>query len=131
MTRDPLIAAPGPSEVPGIRGAHGPYRGSAASCPFRPNTVTLRWHVRSWTLFARSRPSDNATLVSRSESHAAWSPPGLKGGVLPTRPILGRLRKSFGCLTALCAVKQKLDFETGPWDAGYDHSAWRTLLPPR
>src|SRR5437899_12135769 len=82
MAREPLIAAPGRSEVPGIRGAHGQCRGSAASCPFRRNTVTLRWHVRSWTLCARSRPSDNATLVSRSESHAAWSPPGLKGGVL-------------------------------------------------
>ena len=40
-----------------------------------------------------------------------------------------RLRKSFGCLTALCAVEQTLDFRDSPRDAGYDHSAWQTLLP--
>ena len=59
----------------------------------KPNTVTLRWHVRSRTLFARSRPSDNANLVSRSESHAAWLPLGLKGDVLANAFDSGEAQK--------------------------------------
>src|SRR5947207_1162377 len=48
------------------------------------------------------------------KSHAAWSLPGLKGGVVANPFDSWRLRKSSVCLTTHRAVKQPLDFETGP-----------------
>src|SRR5437879_1460846 len=47
-----------------------------------PGGPVIAWHVKCWTLFARMRPLGKCGLSSRSEPHAAWSPSGLKGGVL-------------------------------------------------
>src|SRR4029077_18461408 len=60
----------------------------------------------------RSQPSGSPGLGFQSEPHATWSPSGVKGGVLVNAFDSVGLRESHGCLTALCAVKQKLDFET-------------------
>jgi len=97
--------------------------GSSASWGVRPGGL------RSWTLFARGRPSDKADLVSRSPPHAAWSPSGLKGGALANMFDSREAQKIFWLFDRAWRGQTDTRFETAPGEAGYDHSAWRTLLP--
>src|SRR5437667_9587612 len=89
---------------------------------------------RCWILLdrraGRSPEGYPTCLRFQSESHAAWSSSGSKWGFLVNAFGSARLRKSSGCLGAQCVPKQTLDFETGRWDTEWDHSPWRTCLPP-
>ena len=74
----------------------------------------------AWFRSARPRPGIFYGLpppdcwISGQIELTAWLPSGLKGGVRPTRSILWRLRRSFGCLGALYAPKQTLDVRDSP-----------------
>src|SRR5438477_12347575 len=85
---------------------------------------------RSAGVFSRVLgPLGKCGLGFGSERHAAWSLPGLKGGVLAQSVLSSEAQKIFWLFDRAWRGQTDTRFRDSLPDAGYHHSAWRTLLP--